>query len=113
MKKTIYHDAVLNFGKYKGLDVMKALRADSGYFLWLRESETYLLDEEVSQLVDAWESANKQKASEIRWSASKTRKERGEAEATKRGSNPSFIVTDEIPIAPIKSAFAEAVRGSW
>jgi len=112
MKKTIYHDAILNFGKYKGATVADVLVADPGYFLWCRVADKYALDAVVTNTVDAWVAANKAEASKVTASAQKVR---ANSQDTLVKSIPEFTpsesVTREVSFA--KHAERDSSWGSW
>lgn len=114
--KTIYHDAILNFGKYKGRAAEDILMEDPGYFLWCFVSETYDLDTVILEHVSTWAAANKQEAGKVKFSAQKALKERG----AERGSRPKSAPASSAPPASVthdlaftKSAEKQEAWGTW
>lgn len=114
MKKTIFHDAMLNFGKYRGQSVEKILVDDPGYFLWLRESETYALDEIAGNRVDAWAGENKKDADKVRWSANNAKIEN----AIKARNTAIAVAVDDADSVTTDVSFAKPAKtqanwGTW
>lgn len=69
--RTIFHDTVLNFGKYKGRAVEDILKSDTGYFLWLSESGVGRLDSVLKEAVAEWAAKNPGEARRVKRSAQK------------------------------------------
>lgn len=114
--KTIFHDSILNFGKYRGRSAEDILMEDPGYFLWCFASETYGLDAVIREHVSTWAAANKQEAAKVKSSAHKALKERG----AERGSQPKSAPASSAPPASVthdlafaKSAEKQEAWGTW
>lgn len=96
MKKTIYHDAILAFGKYKGQAVADIMRTNPGYFAWLEETGNYALDGEVAHCVEVWEQMNPGEAKKTRYAgqhAKKTRLSKEEDESVTGDKTPKAAFT--------------------
>lgn len=101
--KTIFHDTILNFGKYKGKGTLDVLAEDPGYFLWLSESGTYNLDDDVMKAVNTWAAHNGAEAHKVMKSAQKVRLERGDVDKTR----------DRMPAPASEPTIRDANWGSW
>lgn len=81
MKKTIYSDAILNFGKYKGKAVEEIMRSNPGYFAWLEATGNYSLDWQVAHCVEVWAKMNPDEAKKTRYSGELAKKKEESAKA--------------------------------
>ena len=116
--KTIYFDAMLASGKYKGQAVEDVLHRDPGYFLWCEVAGAVKLSPEVKSVVTAWAQANPDDAKRTRKSAEKRvseSKSRGETITPISSAAPGSFVKGEAPPAPKREAVSidHAEWGTW
>lgn len=113
--KTIYSDAMISFGKYKGRPVIDVLAEDTAYFYWLQQAGMYSLDKEIEKVVVDWVIKHPSLASKTRHSAEKIRKEKGISESEVKSSAKiapeSESVTTEVHY--VKEAPRSENWGCW
>lgn len=112
MVQTIFHDAILNFGKHKGRPAMDIARSDPGYLLWCQMSGTRKLDAALSEIVAAWVDKNPRDVRRIEYSAEKARAKRGQSRSSKTGAATQPEAEIAPPAKPAASE-AHAAWGSW
>lgn len=116
MSKTIYADAMLNFGKYKGKSVVDVLADDPGYFYWLEHAGVAKLDLEVAEVVGDWAAKNKGEARKVEYSAKKAREESGKKSSSELTYAPNPTPVSAKPAKPaVQVNYSESNQawGTW